>query len=224
MARLAKPDGMSRSGLVHYVAFFVGALCLVGLASIALHKLLPVLRVLVPGLVGWWLWQRHCKVERRRQKHLHTTFYQLLREHHGQITLLDFAMTAEITAIAARHYLDSRAKEFAARFEVTEHSDVVYVFSSLQLSRSPSASIPVVDTVAGDHTGVAALPNSLTQTELAKRLGVAAKTISRKKHLPLLSDWTQTRDPDGVGWSYAAQTQRFLPIIDRLVAQAEKAP
>ena len=224
MARLAKPDSANRSALVGYVAFFVGALCLAGFASIALQILLPALRVLVLGAVCWWLWQHHCKVEKRRQKHLHTTFYQLLREHHGQITLLDFAMTAEITAIAARHYLNSRAQEFAARFEVTEQGDVVYVFSSLQWCRSPFAAVPMVGTLTDDNTKVSALPSSLTQNELAKRLGVTAKTISRKKHLPLLSDWTQTRDPDGVGWSYEAQTQRFSPVGDRLAAHVEKAP
>ncbi len=82
-------------------------------------------------------------------------FAKLLKVRiNGQITLLDFAMTAEITAIAARHYLDSRAQEFAARFEVTEQGDVVYVFSSLQWSRSPSASIPMVGTLADGNTKV----------------------------------------------------------------------
>ncbi|XHX80472.1 MAG: hypothetical protein RBJ76_11245 [Stenomitos frigidus ULC029] len=223
MARLAKPGSVSVNNLVRYAAFLVGALCLVGLVAMSVHRLLPLLRVLVPGFVAWWFWQRHRRVEQRRQKYWHTTFYRLLQEHHGRITLLDFAMTAEITAIAARSYLDSRAQEFAARFEVTEHGDVVYVFSSLQFARLPSASL-MVDTFTDDTTEVSTLPNSLTQTELAKRLGVTATTISRKKHLPLLSDWTQIRDPDGIGWSYAAQTQRFLPVVDRLVAHIEKAP
>lgn len=220
MVQMAKPMSTSVGSLVRYVACFVGALCLVGLVSTAIHILFPVLQVLVPGFVGWWVWQRHHRAEKRQHKKLHTTFYRLLREHHGRMTLLDFAMTAEIPAIAARHYLDNRAKEFAARFEVTEQGDVIYVFSTLQFAplQSPLASMAVTTDVSPDEP---LLPDSLTQAELAKRLGVAAKTISRKKHLPTLSAWTQTRDPNGVGWSYSTQVQRFFPLNERISIQAE---
>lgn len=229
MVRMAKPDSTSVGSLVRYAAFLVGALCLVGLVSTVLHRLLPMLQVLVPGCISWGLWQRHCRAEKRRHKKLHTSFYRLLREHHGRMTLLDFAMTAEIPAIAARHYLDSRAQEFAARFEVTEQGDVVYVFSTLQFSHSqPLAATPMVQPLVSTPTARAKAdcmnpsPASLTQAELAQRLGVAAKTISRKKHSSTLADWTQTRDPDGIAWSYAAQAQRFFPSSDdRLLVQPD---
>lgn len=240
---MAKPLRTAQTGnpgiglVVRYGAIFGGTLCLVGLVFTLLHKLLPLLHVLVPALILWWLWQRYRKVQTRQQKHLHTTFYHLLRDHQGRMTLLDFAMTAEIPAIAAQSYLNSRAKEFSARFEVTEQGDVVYVFSTLAAS-SPQASCleptltstavladtltnRITDTLPdnSDHTPV--LPDSLTQADLAKRLDVAAKTVSRKKYLPTFSDWTQIRDPNGVGWSYDAQAQRFFPMGDRPLAQPE---
>jgi len=221
-ARIATADMTSLGKLVRSFAFLGCVLCCVVLLLTLIHKLLPLLQLLLPLAISWWLWQRHRTEQNRQQKRLRTVFYRLLREYNGQIMLLDFAMTAEMPAIVARRYLDSRAQEFAAHFEVTEQGDVVYVFSSLQLARSQPTVAP--SALPLDDATVSALPASLTQVELAKRLGVAAKTISRKKHSPLLSDWSQTRDPDGVGWSYAAQTQRFSPMSERSSTQLEKAP
>lgn len=228
LTRMAKATSTDVGGLIRAFIFVCAALGAIGLVLMLIRQLLPLLQIALPLLlVGWW-WQRRRRLQTRQQSRLHDVFYRLLQAHHGRITLLDFAMTAAIPAIAARHYLDNRAKEFAARFEVTEQGDVVYVFSSLQWGRStasatplkpiplrPRPSSPTDEAIAHDNAASATLPASLTQAELAKRLGVAAKTISRKKHSPLLSDWTQTRDPDGMGWSYVAQTQRFIPISDR---------
>jgi len=221
-ARIAKAETMSMGQLVRSLTFLGSVLGCVILALTLMYRLLPLLPLVLPSLFAWWFWQRHRTEQNRQQKRLRTVFYRLLREYNGQIMLLDFAMTAEMPAIVARRYLDSRAQEFAAHFEATEQGDVVYVFSSLQLARSQPPVAP--SALPLDDATVSALPASLTQAELAKRLGVAAKTISRKKHSPLLSDWSQTRDPDGVGWSYAAQTQRFSPMSDRSSTQLEKAP
>jgi hypothetical protein len=230
---MAKATSTDVGSLIRTFIVVGAALGAIGLMLTLLHQLLPFLQILLPLFVAWWFWQRQRKVQTRQQSRLHDVFYRLLQTHDGRITLLDFAMTASIPAIAARQYLDHRAKEFAARFEVTDHGDVVYVFSSLQWSRSTSASttplkpIPLRprplnstetstdEAIAHDNAASDTLPASLTQAELAKRLGVTAKTISRKKHSPLLSDWTQTRDPDGTSWSYVAQTQRFVPMSDR---------
>ncbi|MBW4470138.1 MAG: hypothetical protein KME45_07000 [Stenomitos rutilans HA7619-LM2] len=218
LARMAKTTSPNVSGLIRSFLFLSAALGGIGLALTLLHRLLPFLQILVPVLGVWWVWQRHRKTQQRQQKQLNTLFYRLLQEHSGRMTLLDFAMTAAIPAVVARHYLDSRAKEFAARFEVTEQGDVVYVFSTLQFSRlKPTLTATTV--TQDDSADVLPLLDALTQTELAKRLGVAAKTISRKKHLPTLLAWSQTRDPNGVSWSYDAEAQRFLPLSDRRSTQ-----
>lgn len=209
---MVKPDNTG-STFVRYVAVFVGTLCVVGLVLMLVHRLLPLLQVLVPVLLGSWIWQRYHQKQQRWQKRLDKTFYKLLQVHQGRMMLLDFAMSAKISAIAARHYLNARASEFAARFEVTEQGDVLYVFSSLQFDRSQPIAITadMRSTEAPTHSLVSSLPESLTQAELAKRLGVSAKTISRQKRSALLNHWTQLRDPAGVGWFYSAQTRRFCP-------------
>lgn len=234
LTRMAKAPSTDVSGLIRSLMFVGAALGAIGLVLTLICQLLPVFQIALPLAVVWWFWQQHRRLQTRQQNRLHDVFYSLLQAQHGRITLLDFAMTASIPAIAARHYLDHRAKEFAARFEVTEQGDVVYVFSSLQWERSTSALKPTAlkptplkpiplrrtdKAITHESADSTMLPASLTQAELAKRLGVAAKTISRKKHSPLLQDWTQTRDPDGVAWSYAAQSQRFYPIGDRPAVQ-----
>ncbi|XGV98634.1 MAG: hypothetical protein ACAF41_06780 [Leptolyngbya sp. BL-A-14] len=226
-ARFAHASSTHKDSLIRSFMFLGATLVAVALVLTLIRQMLPLLQLLAPVVTGWWLWQRHRKVHLRQQKHLHTVFYHLLQAHGGRMTLLDFAMTAAIPAIAARRYLDSRAKEFAARFEVTEQGDVVYVFSSLQLSRSPLPSTSAIEPTVEDSTPTSmqpepeAVPSSLTQTELANRLGVTATTISRKKYSPLFMNWTQARDPKGIGWSYAAEAQRFSPVNDRLPAQPE---
>ncbi|WP_016949929.1 hypothetical protein [Anabaena sp. PCC 7108] len=55
-------------------------------------------------------------------------FYQMLQENQGKITLLNFAMQSQLPATEARQYLDEKAKEFNANFQVTEEGAVSYHF------------------------------------------------------------------------------------------------
>jgi hypothetical protein len=57
-----------------------------------------------------------------------STFYRLVTEHNGQITILRFAMEAELSGQEARQYLDQRAKEFNATFDVLDGGNIAYHF------------------------------------------------------------------------------------------------
>lgn len=50
----------------------------------------------------------------------------------------------------------------------------------------------------------------LTQAELAKRLGVSHSSISRQKDKEFFSEWSQSKDTDGVAWRYDSQSKQFL--------------
>lgn len=50
----------------------------------------------------------------------------------------------------------------------------------------------------------------LAQASLAKRLGVSHSSISRQKDKEGFSEWSQSRDPDGVAWRYDSQSKQFL--------------
>lgn len=55
------------------------------------------------------------------------------------------------------------------------------------------------------------LPTSMTQAALAKRLGVNTSTISRMQSKPNFSEWSQQKDPEGIGWVRSPDTKLFHP-------------
>ena len=52
----------------------------------------------------------------------------------------------------------------------------------------------------------------LIQTELAKRLDVHASTVGKHKSLPDFPQWSQSHDPEGIGWKYLPKTKMFVPV------------
>ena len=59
---------------------------------------------------------------------LQSVFYQMLQENHGRVTVLGFAMHSQLPAAAARQYLDEKAKEFNANFQVNEEGGCIISF------------------------------------------------------------------------------------------------
>ncbi len=56
------------------------------------------------------------------------------------------------------------------------------------------------------------IPQSLIQSELAKRLDVHASTVGKRKSDSDFSDWSKSKDPDGIAWQYSPETKEFLPL------------
>ena len=63
------------------------------------------------------------------QKHLQLVFLELIEQNAGRITVLQLAKNAEISTQLAKQYLDEKAKELNASFEVNEEGNVLYHFS-----------------------------------------------------------------------------------------------
>lgn len=84
----------------------------------------------VPMLAGggWMFWGLRQKHQKQLQDRLKSTFYRLIEENNGQITLLHFAKEAEITGEEAKLYLDTKAKEFNATFDINPDGGVHYRF------------------------------------------------------------------------------------------------
>lgn len=53
----------------------------------------------------------------------------------------------------------------------------------------------------------------LIQAELAKRLDVHSSTVGKRKSDADFSQWSQSKDPDGIAWEYSSQRKEFLPIV-----------
>lgn len=56
------------------------------------------------------------------------------------------------------------------------------------------------------------IPQSLIQSELAKRLDVHASTVGKRKSDSDFSEWSKSKDPDGIAWKYSSDTKEFLPL------------
>lgn len=95
------------------------------------------------AFLGGWLVLGTYKQKRRNAKalmqeeleNLHyqeqaklSQFYQMLQENNGRITLLGFAMQSHLPAIEAKQFLDQKAKEFNADFQVNEEGSISYHF------------------------------------------------------------------------------------------------
>lgn len=177
---------------------------LIGMAIIRI--MLPLLTVAAIGCAGVWFWQRYQRSQQQQQTSLDDVFYQLIQTYQGQITVLDLALNARISATAAKQFLDTKAREFTARFEVTDQGDMIYVFPTLTALQTQ-----VVETIPELQPSFPSM-KALNQTELARRLGVSAQTLRRKKHEADLLQWSRQKDPDQIGWRYEASLQRFIPI------------
>ncbi|MFH7030704.1 MAG: hypothetical protein ACHBN1_36505 [Heteroscytonema crispum UTEX LB 1556] len=53
---------------------------------------------------------------------------------------------------------------------------------------------------------------SLIQSELAKRLNVYSSTVFKRRDDPDFPEWSRSRDPDGIAWSYSPKTKEFFPL------------
>ena len=91
----------------------------------------------VPNFIlGGWLALGLYRESRRNKKainqqecdRLQSQFYQMLQQNHGRVTVLGFAMQSQLPAASARQYLDEKAKEFNANFQVNEEGAVSYHF------------------------------------------------------------------------------------------------
>lgn len=142
---------------------------------------------------------------------LKTIFYNLIRQNQGKIALMDLAMAANVTGKEAKQFLDERAREFDAHFDVTDEGDIIYVFTTgtLRISRQ---SQPVIQLEQLKPQEFHQEPQQeqpqvnrvgpLNQVQLAGRLMVSASTISHRKYRQDFTDWSKQKDPEGRGWIF----------------------
>lgn len=77
---------------------------------------------------SWIFWRGHRQAQRRERDRLRTIFFNLLQQSNGQITALRFAMETGLDGKVAKTYLDDRAREFNANYNITEEGNITYHF------------------------------------------------------------------------------------------------
>ncbi|NEQ55322.1 MAG: hypothetical protein F6K11_35265 [Leptolyngbya sp. SIO3F4] len=187
-----------------------------------------LLPFVILGGIGWGLYkfwqyrkqqqQQLAAIAQEKQDELLSVFYTLTEQHRGRMSVFDFAMKAKVTVPEARNFLDEKAKEFCAEFDVTESGKVLYVFNDLE----PEYSKQIAEDLRLESTQqvIEVEPDkqqvdqsiSLTQAELARRLSLSSSSVGRKKFSPDFAQWSQARDPQGWVWSYDVTQKRFHPF------------
>ncbi|HAN74233.1 MAG TPA: hypothetical protein DCQ51_02580 [Planktothrix sp. UBA8407] len=184
-----------------------------------LQKAFPLAILTVGGWGSWRVWKYYQQRQQNQLATLDEVFYRLIRENQGRITALDLAMHTQQSGTKVQEYLDQRATEFAAGYEITDVGGMIYYFPTAQPSQTVEDPLPL-PTVENSKSVVlfpvkpsspSILPETLNQSELAQRLGVHPTTLSKWKTKAEFSDWSYQRDPDAICWSYSAETKRFSP-------------
>lgn len=84
------------------------------------------------GLLLWSAFRQGAQAKKiqqsKSQAELRDLFFDLLQENQGEISVLKFAMASNLSGEAARDYLNDRAQEFGADFNVSDRGDITYVF------------------------------------------------------------------------------------------------
>lgn len=74
----------------------------------------------------------------KQEKYLRSIFFELIQGNNGSITVMEFAIQADITGQEARKYLEQYAIEFEANFDTTDEGHVVYLFPVVSQAQSNS--------------------------------------------------------------------------------------
>ncbi len=81
------------------------------------------------ALGSWLLWSNNRRQQQEERDRLRAAFFRLLQENSGHLTVLGFSMETGLEGEAAKAYLDTRAKEFNAAYNVTEEGSFSYYFN-----------------------------------------------------------------------------------------------
>lgn len=94
------------------------------------------------ALGGWLILGGRRRSEQQEHDRLQATFFKLLKQGDGRITPLSFAMETGLTGEMSKAYLDERAKEFSANFDVDDEGNMFYRFNLGGASESRSNAQP----------------------------------------------------------------------------------
>ncbi len=95
----------------------------------------------LPGAVlgGGLLYQQRQQTSKQERDRLLSVFYQLVQTNQGTMSVMDFALAAELSGDRAKAYLDAKAREFDANFQTTDSGALYYCFPTAAASPALSA-------------------------------------------------------------------------------------
>ena len=85
----------------------------------------------LPAIVGgtWLVFNKRRQYRTTEETRLRKTFFELAKAGHGQMTVLQFAIAAQIDGNQAKIYLSDRSREYDATFQVDDEGTIIYCFN-----------------------------------------------------------------------------------------------
>jgi hypothetical protein len=80
------------------------------------------------ALGSWLIAQQSDRARQQERDRLRQVFFRLLQEGNGNINVLRFSMESNVSGAEAKAYLDERAREFNAAFNVDQEGKLSYYF------------------------------------------------------------------------------------------------
>ncbi len=80
------------------------------------------------GLGGWLIQAERRQARQQQQMSLQDSFFQLLKKNRGYINVIQFSLASGLDGKLAKAYLDERALEFNADYDVSEAGNITYYF------------------------------------------------------------------------------------------------
>ncbi|WP_052672305.1 hypothetical protein [Aliterella atlantica] len=77
---------------------------------------------------GWIVWGLQKQHQKNNSDRLQAIFYQLVQQDKGHISVLNFAIAAQIMPEEAKQYLNKKDRELNATFENNERGGISYYF------------------------------------------------------------------------------------------------
>lgn len=183
------------------------------------------------ALGGWLFYSLKESSQREERDRLRSAFFQLLQQGNGRITPLGFAMATGLDGAAAKAYLDERAKEFNANFDVGNEGDIAYRFDAgiNMAALSPThLQVPAKPALTGQEVafGAAATFDVILETVPSNRKIDAIKAVRELTQLGLkeakdLVEMTPTKLCQRVDETTAQKCKRQLEAIGATVMLIE---
>lgn len=115
--------------------------------------------------------------------------------------------SSAVQVLVPETQVSSAVQVLAPETETSEEDSAISSASSIV----PEASETTLEQVEPpSHTN--SVPQSLIQSELAKRLNVYSSTVYKRRNDPEFSEWSRSRDPDGIAWKFSPKTKEFQPV------------
>lgn len=87
----------------------------------------------VPAVAGgawivWGLRKKNEKLQKTHDRQIETTFLELVKANQGNISTIDFAIATKLSLDESKQYLDQKARQLNANFNVSEDGGISYQF------------------------------------------------------------------------------------------------